>query len=115
MEANHINTLSLFLNILASLNVAPDRWNRLPSVPNLSQNSQRNPGQRAGAALENQGLSQDLFGVQMAELTSLSVPEPFGPLKTAMVDRGELLKYEICSLPQGFEDLKQLVCLEAVD
>jgi hypothetical protein len=42
-----------------------------------------------------------------------SLQAPYDRLAKAIVERHELLKYQICDLPRGFEELKTIICPEA--
>lgn len=66
----------------------------------------------AGKA-ELEELSVAMLGTPPEKLQDRSLAMPYDTVAAAIADRNELLKYQVCALPPGFEDLRTIICAEA--
>lgn len=71
------------------------------------------PPNRDGKA-ELEALSVTMLDAPPEVLQPDSFSAPYNSMATAILMRSERLKYEICELPAGFEEMKPIICLEAM-
>ncbi|MHA6344185.1 hypothetical protein [Roseivivax sp. CAU 1761] len=84
----------------------------LPRLPDMLDEAVA-PDRSGAAKLEE--LSRSLLGVALDAAAETSFPAPYDGVRTALLTRKEVLTYQICALPPGFEGLREVICLEVAE
>jgi len=71
-------------------------------------NSAITPDKKGRQSLDK--LSQDMLGSALADLPKSNLSGPYRKIARTILTREEKLRFQICNLPPGFEELHDLLC-----